>query len=81
MVIILARELAIQVSKSFNMYGKNIFKNSDYFWSVGKMNQVKTLKNGADIVIATFGRLLDLIKDTLIPFLSKFSYSMSSIEY
>ncbi len=56
------RELAIQIFESFRTYGKNL--NLDYavvFGGVNQGPQVKALANGVDVLVATPGRLLDLI--------------------
>ncbi len=54
------RELAAQVGESVELYGKHLpFKSSIIFGGVNINAQIKQLKNGVDIVIATPGRLLD----------------------
>jgi len=56
------RELAIQIDESFAAYGK--FTNTTHaviFGGVSQGNQVKALKRGVDILVATPGRLLDLM--------------------
>jgi ATP-dependent RNA helicase RhlE len=56
------RELAIQIQESFNAYGKNLrLKNLVIFGGVNQGPQVTELKRGVDILVATPGRLLDLI--------------------
>jgi len=56
------RELAIQIFESFNTYGKYTgLKSAVIFGGVSQSSQVDTLKRGIDILIATPGRLLDLI--------------------
>ncbi|WP_457745694.1 DEAD/DEAH box helicase [Sulfurimonas sp.] len=56
------RELAAQVAQSVEDYGKYLpFKSTVIFGGVSINPQIKTLKNGVDIVIATPGRLLDLM--------------------
>jgi ATP-dependent RNA helicase RhlE len=56
------RELAAQISTGFATYGRNIrFKRALVFGGVGQMPQVKSLINGTDVLIATPGRLLDLM--------------------
>ncbi|MEI7510765.1 MAG: DEAD/DEAH box helicase [Candidatus Peregrinibacteria bacterium] len=57
------RELAIQIGESFQAYGKYTgLRSTVIFGGVGQHLQVSTLRGGVDIVIATPGRLLDLIK-------------------
>lgn len=56
------RELAIQIFESFNTYGKYTgLKSAVIFGGVSQSSQIDTLKRGIDILIATPGRLLDLI--------------------
>jgi ATP-dependent RNA helicase RhlE len=56
------RELAIQISDSFSDYGKytNI-SHTVIFGGVNQNPQVEQLRRGVDILVATPGRLLDLI--------------------
>ncbi len=57
------RELAIQIFDSFKIYGKHIkLKYAVIFGGVGQGPQVKALSTGVDILVATPGRLLDLIE-------------------
>lgn len=61
------RELAIQINESFAAYGKHTgLKHTVVFGGVSQFNQTNALKRGADILIATPGRLLDLIKQRFI---------------
>ena len=56
------RELATQVAESVKIYGKYLpFTSTVIFGGVGVNPQIATLRRGVDIVIATPGRLLDLI--------------------
>lgn len=56
------RELAIQINESFQAYGKFAHLSSIViFGGVGQEPQTKALKKGVDVLIATPGRLLDLI--------------------
>ena len=56
------RELAIQIGSSVRLYGKYIaFKHTIIYGGVGQKPQVEALKRGVDLIIATPGRLLDLI--------------------
>ncbi len=56
------RELATQIGESFTAYGKFTgITNTVIFWWVGQSPQVKMLRKWVDVVIATPGRLLDLI--------------------
>ena len=61
------RELAIQIGDSFSTYGKNLgFKNLVIFGGVGQKPQTDALKSGIDILVATPGRLLDLMNQKFI---------------
>ncbi|MFZ3229723.1 MAG: DEAD/DEAH box helicase [Pseudobdellovibrio sp.] len=56
------RELAMQILESFQTYGENLnLKSTVVFGGVGQGPQVKALSQGIDILVATPGRLLDLI--------------------
>jgi ATP-dependent RNA helicase RhlE len=57
------RELALQIHDSFVTYGKNLkLKYTYIFGGVGQMPQVQSLSGGVDVLVATPGRLLDLIQ-------------------
>ncbi len=57
------RELAIQIGESFAAYGKHChLRHTVIFGGVGQNPQVAALRRGVDIVIATPGRLLDLMQ-------------------
>ncbi|MGM0770612.1 MAG: DEAD/DEAH box helicase [Halobacteriota archaeon] len=63
-VLVLAptRELAAQIGDSFSTYGRfTRFKHTVVFGGVGQMPQVKALSKGVDSLVATPGRLLDLL--------------------
>lgn len=61
------RELAAQIGSSFRDYGKYMnLKVAIIFGGVPQRRQVFTLKKGVDILIATPGRLLDLIGQRII---------------
>ena len=56
------RELAIQIGDSFSTYGKYTgLKNTVIYGGVGQNPQVQELQHGVDILVATPGRLLDLM--------------------
>jgi len=62
LVLTPTRELAIQIGESFAAYGKNTgLRHTVIFGGVGQAPQVKVLRKGIDILIATPGRLLDLM--------------------
>ncbi len=57
------RELAIQINESFSIYGKYTgLKSTVVYGGVGQNPQVRKLQQGVDIVVATPGRLLDLMR-------------------
>ena len=61
------RELALQISESFTSYSKNLeLSHTTVFGGVSQHLQVKDLKKGVDILIATPGRLLDLMQQGFI---------------
>lgn len=67
LVLTPTRELAIQIQESFNAYGRNVnLKNLVIFGGVGQQPQVDALKKGVDILVATPGRLLDLMNQGYI---------------
>lgn len=56
------RELAAQIGRSFSSYGRFIrLKNTVIYGGVSQNTQVKALQVGVDILVATPGRLLDLL--------------------
>ena len=56
------RELAIQINESFEAYGKHTgLKHEVIYGGVSQHTQTIALRNGVDILIATPGRLLDLM--------------------
>ena len=56
------RELAIQIGESFEAYGRYTgLKHAVIYGGVGQKSQTDALNNGVQILIATPGRLLDLI--------------------
>jgi ATP-dependent RNA helicase RhlE len=62
LVLAPTRELAAQVGKSFTTYGKHIrFRQTLVYGGVGQVPQVNAMRGGVDVLVATPGRLLDLI--------------------
>jgi ATP-dependent RNA helicase RhlE len=61
------RELAIQIDESFRAYGKftNI-RQTVIFGGVSQHSQVEALRRGVDVLVATPGRLIDLINQGFI---------------
>jgi ATP-dependent RNA helicase RhlE len=57
------RELAIQIGESFRAYGRHLgLRHAVIFGGVGQKPQVDALQRGLDILVATPGRLLDLMQ-------------------
>jgi ATP-dependent RNA helicase RhlE len=68
-VLVLAptRELATQIGESFRAYGRHTgLKQTVIFGGVGQSPQVDAVKRGIDILVATPGRLLDLMNQGFI---------------
>lgn len=62
LIITPTRELAIQIADSFTAYGRYTgIKNTVVFGGVKQGAQTDALRNGVDVLVATPGRLLDLI--------------------
>jgi ATP-dependent RNA helicase RhlE len=61
------RELAIQIDESFRAYGRftNI-RQTVIFGGVSQHSQVEALRRGVDVLVATPGRLIDLINQGFI---------------
>ena len=63
LVLASTRELAIQIHESFMNYGAFAsVRVATMYGGVGQQPQVRALKAGVDIVVATPGRLLDLMQ-------------------
>ena len=61
------RELAIQIEENFIAYGKNLsLSHCVIFWWVKQHSQVRKLQRWVDILVATPGRLLDLMNQWFI---------------
>ena len=67
LIITPTRELAIQIAESFSTYGKYTgIKNTVVFGGVAQGSQTLALSKGVDILVATPGRLLDLMDQGFI---------------
>jgi len=67
LVVTPTRELAIQIDDSFSTYGKYTgLRNTVVFGGVKQLAQTQALRQGVDILVATPGRLLDLIDQGFI---------------
>jgi ATP-dependent RNA helicase RhlE len=61
------RELAIQIDESFDAYGKHTgLRHAVIFGGVSQFHQTNQLRKGVDILIATPGRLLDLMAQKFV---------------
>ena len=68
-VLVLAptRELAEQIKESFRNYSRDLqIKTEVIYGGVSQKNQEIALKNGLDVLVATPGRLLDLMNQGLV---------------
>lgn len=63
LVLVPTRELAVQVERSFETYGKYLnIRRALVFGGVSAGPQIKALRRGVDVCVATPGRLLDLFQ-------------------
>jgi ATP-dependent RNA helicase RhlE len=69
LIVTPTRELAIQIGESFTAYGRFTgLRNTVIYGGVKQGKQVNKLSNGVDILVATPGRLLDLMNQGFISF-------------
>ena len=69
LVLTPTRELAIQIEESIRAYGRFLhLKHTVVYGGVSQVNQVKAIRSGVDILVATPGRLLDLLSQGLVSF-------------
>jgi ATP-dependent RNA helicase RhlE len=69
LVLTPTRELAIQIAESFRTYGKELpLRHAVVFGGVGHKPQTDALARGVDILVATPGRLLDLMQQRCVQF-------------
>ncbi len=67
LIVAPTRELAIQISDSFSDYGKGLkLRHTVVYGGVSQLPQTTLLRRGVDILIATPGRLLDLMNQGFI---------------
>jgi ATP-dependent RNA helicase RhlE len=67
LVLAPTRELALQICESFQAYGRyTSVRQAAIFGGVGQGPQVRALNNGVDVLIATPGRLLDLMQQGFV---------------
>ena len=69
LVVTPTRELAIQIAENFTAYSQfTSLRNTVIFGGVKQSKQVANLQQGVDILVATPGRLLDLMNQGYITF-------------
>jgi ATP-dependent RNA helicase RhlE len=69
LVLTPTRELAVQIDESFRTYGHHLgLRHTVVYGGVGQKPQVDTLARGVDILVATPGRLLDLMSQGHVRF-------------
>lgn len=69
LIVTPTRELALQIGESITAYSKfTRLRNTVIFGGVKQGKQVRALENGVDILIATPGRLLDLMGQGFVSF-------------
>src|SRR5436190_3161844 len=62
LVLAPTRELVVQIEENVTAYGKHVpLRIAKVFGGVGERPQIDALRSGADVVIATPGRLMDLM--------------------
>lgn len=67
LVLTPTRELAVQIKESFDAYGRfTRLKNTVVFGGVSQKSQTDALQAGVDVLIATPGRLLDLMNQGFV---------------
>lgn len=67
LVLTPTRELAAQIGENFGTYGRQTpLKHTVIFGGVGQQPQVQAIRRGVDILVATPGRLLDLMNQGIV---------------
>lgn len=67
LIITPTRELAIQIGESFDTYGRYTkITNTVIFGGVNQKSQQNAIRRGVDVLIATPGRLLDLMNQGIV---------------
>ncbi len=67
LIITPTRELAIQIGESFSTYGRYTgVRNTVIFGGVNQNPQAQAISKGVDVLVATPGRLLDLMDQGLV---------------
>ena len=74
LVLTPTRELAIQIGESIEAYGRYLsFRHKVIFGGVPQHSQVQAIRSGVDVIVATPGRLLDLMQQRVL--------SLNDIQY
>lgn len=74
LIVTPTRELAVQINESFVAYGKFTgMKQTVVYGGVSQYGQAIALRKGVDILVATPGRLLDLVNQRIV--------SLNNVEY
>ena len=69
LIVVPTRELAVQIEEEADMLGKYLdYKTVSIYGGVGYKQQLDKLKDGADFIVGTPGRLLDLEKSNHIDY-------------
>ena len=69
LVIAPTRELVAQIEENVRAYGRHLpLRYATIFGGVGEGPQIQALRRGVDIVVATPGRLIDLMEQRHVDF-------------
>ena len=69
MILSPTRELSSQINESFRSYGKHLdIFSGVIFGGVGKKGQITMMAKGCEVLVATPGRLVDLLNEGFIKF-------------
>ena len=69
LVVAPTRELVVQIEENIRAYGRHLaLRYATVFGGVGEGPQIQALKRGVDLVVATPGRLIDLMEQRHVDF-------------
>src|SRR5688572_31403220 len=69
LVIAPTRELVVQIEENIRAYGRHLhLRYATIFGGVGEQPQIHALRRGVDMVVATPGRLIDLMQQRHVDF-------------
>ena len=69
LVIAPTRELVVQIEENIRIYGRHLhLRYATIFGGVGEQPQIQALRRGVDMVVATPGRLIDLMQQRHVDF-------------